>query len=91
MSRTSIFVAALTGSVVALALVAQATDFGSGFVALALGTVVSIALGGVFFLLSIAAFAIWAERTVAAYNAQLDPLFPSPITAEAEGALTPSS
>ena len=36
LSRTSIFVAALTGSVVALALVAQATDFGSGFVAFAL-------------------------------------------------------
>ena len=36
MSRTSIFVAALSGSVVALALVAQANDFGSGFVAFAL-------------------------------------------------------
>jgi hypothetical protein len=36
MSRTSIFVAAATGSVVALALVAQATDFGTGFVAFAL-------------------------------------------------------
>ena len=36
MSRTSIFVAALTGSVVALALVGQATDFGDGFVAFAL-------------------------------------------------------
>jgi len=36
MSRTSIFVASLTGSVVALALVAQATDFGDGFVAFAL-------------------------------------------------------
>jgi hypothetical protein len=36
MSRTSIFVAALTGSVVALALVAQAADFGDGFVAFAL-------------------------------------------------------
>jgi len=36
MSRTSIFVAALTGSVVALALVAQADDFGPGFVAFAL-------------------------------------------------------
>jgi hypothetical protein len=36
MSRTSIFVAALTGSVVALALAAQATDFGDGFVAFAL-------------------------------------------------------
>lgn len=36
MSRTSIFVAALSGSVVALALVAQATDFGNGFAAFAL-------------------------------------------------------
>jgi hypothetical protein len=36
MSRTSIFVAALSGAVVALALAAQGTDFGSGFVALAL-------------------------------------------------------
>ena len=36
MSRTSIFVAALTGAVVALALVAQADDFGTGFVAFAL-------------------------------------------------------
>jgi hypothetical protein len=36
MSRTSIYVAACTGSVVALALVAQATDFGTGFVAFAL-------------------------------------------------------
>jgi hypothetical protein len=36
MSRASIFVAALTGSVVALALVGQATDFGNGFVAFAL-------------------------------------------------------
>ena len=36
MSRASIFVAALSGAVVALALVAQADDFGSGFVAFAL-------------------------------------------------------
>ena len=36
MSRTSIFVAALSGAVVALALVAQATEFGTGFVAFAL-------------------------------------------------------
>jgi hypothetical protein len=36
MSRSSIFIAALSGSVVALALVAQATDFGDGFVAFAL-------------------------------------------------------
>ena len=36
LSRASIFVAALASSVVALALVAQATDFGSGFVAFGL-------------------------------------------------------
>jgi hypothetical protein len=36
LSRASIFVAALTGSVVALALVAQATDFETGFVAFSL-------------------------------------------------------
>jgi hypothetical protein len=36
MSRTSIFIAAISGAVVALALVAQATDFGTGFVAFAL-------------------------------------------------------
>ena len=36
MSRASIFVAALSGAVVTLALVAQATDFGGGFVAFAL-------------------------------------------------------
>jgi hypothetical protein len=36
MGRTSIFIAALSGAVVALALVAQASDFGSGFVAFAL-------------------------------------------------------
>ncbi len=36
MSRASMFIAALSGAVVALALVAQATDFGSGFVAFAL-------------------------------------------------------
>ena len=36
MSRASIFIAALSGAVVALALVAQATNFGAGFVAFAL-------------------------------------------------------
>jgi hypothetical protein len=36
MSRASMFIAALSGAVVALALVAQATDFGGGFVAFAL-------------------------------------------------------
>jgi hypothetical protein len=36
MSRAALFVAALSGAVVALALVAQATEFGDGFVAFAL-------------------------------------------------------
>jgi hypothetical protein len=36
MNRASMFIAALSGAVVALALVAQATDFGTGFHAFAL-------------------------------------------------------
>ncbi len=36
MSRASLFIAALSGAVVSLALVAQATDFGDGFFAFAL-------------------------------------------------------
>jgi hypothetical protein len=36
MSRAALYIAALSGAVVALALVAQATDFGDGFVAFAL-------------------------------------------------------
>jgi hypothetical protein len=36
MSRVSMFIAALSGAVVALALVSQATDFGNGFTAFAL-------------------------------------------------------
>jgi hypothetical protein len=36
MSRSALFIAALSGAVVALALVAQATDFGDGFIAFAL-------------------------------------------------------
>jgi hypothetical protein len=36
MGRAALFIAALSGAVVALALVAQATDFGGGFVAFAL-------------------------------------------------------
>lgn len=36
MSRASLFIAALSGAIVSLALVAQATDFGRGFVAFAL-------------------------------------------------------
>ena len=36
MARASIFIAALSGAIVSLALVAQATDFGAGFVSFAL-------------------------------------------------------
>ena len=36
MSRASVYIAALSGSVIALALVGQVTDFGTGFVAFAL-------------------------------------------------------
>jgi hypothetical protein len=51
MSRTSIFLAALTGSVVALALAAQATDFGSGF------TTFAVVLLPVVYFLGVATFA----------------------------------
>jgi hypothetical protein len=47
MSRGTMFVAALSASVVALAFVAQATDFGSGFVAFALVLLPVVYLVGV--------------------------------------------
>jgi hypothetical protein len=76
MSRTSIFVAALTGSVVSLALVGQATDFGDGFVAFAL-----VLLPVVFFLgvVTVARLgqvnwedAIWVQGMNRIRNAYLD-------------------
>jgi hypothetical protein len=76
MSRTSIFVAALTGSVVALALVAQATDFGTGFVAF------SLVLLPVVYFLGVATFvrlgqvnwedAVWVQGMNRIRNAYLD-------------------
>jgi hypothetical protein len=76
MSRASIYVAALTGSVVALALVSQATDFGDAFVAFAL-----VLLPVVFFLgvVTIARLAqinledsVWVQGMNRIRNAYLD-------------------
>jgi hypothetical protein len=54
MSRAAIFVAALSGAVVSLALVGQATDFGSGFVAFALVLLPVVCFLGVTTLLRLA-------------------------------------
>jgi len=85
MSRASIFVAALTGSVVALALVSQATDFGDGFIAFSLvllpvvfflGAVTIVRLGQINF-----EDAIWVQGMNRIRNAyhdlapELDPYF----------------
>jgi hypothetical protein len=45
---------------------------------LGLGTAGSLVLGAIGFLASIAAFAVWATRTIGGWSAQLDPLFPTP-------------
>jgi hypothetical protein len=51
---------------------------GIAALALDLGTAVSLALGGFFFLVSLAYFAWWARRAIYKYSSELDPLFPSP-------------
>jgi hypothetical protein len=51
---------------------------------LGLGTGGSLALGGVGFLVSIAAFALWASRTINVWSDQLDPLFPTPASTQRE-------
>ena len=76
LSRTSIFVAALTGSVVALALVAQASQFGTEFIAFAL-----VLLPVVYFL-GLATFVrliqVNSRQIDRVREGALDPLFPTP-------------
>jgi hypothetical protein len=76
MSRTSIFVAALTGSVVALALVAQATDFETGFVAFALVLLPVVYFLGVVTIVRLAQVsredALWVQGMNRIRNAYLD-------------------
>jgi hypothetical protein len=76
MSRTSIFVAALGASVVALALVAQATDFGTGFVAFALVVLPVVYFLGVVTMIRLAQVgfedARWVQGMNRIRNAYLD-------------------
>src|SRR5215471_9604351 len=76
MSRTSIFVAALTGSVVALALVAQATDFETGFVAFALVLLPVVYFLGVVTIVRLAQVsredALWVQGMNRILNAYFD-------------------
>jgi len=76
MSRTSIFVAALTGSVVALALVAQATDFETGFVAFALVLLPVVYFLGVVTIVRLAQVSredvLWVQGMNRIRNAYLD-------------------
>jgi hypothetical protein len=76
MSRVSIYVAALTGSVVALALVGQATDFGDGFVAFALVLLPVVFFLGLVTILRLAQInledATWVQGMNRIRNAYLD-------------------
>lgn len=76
MSRASIFVAALSGAIVALALVAQATDFGRGFVAFALVLLPVVFFLGVVTIVRIAQInwedALWVQGMNRIRNAYLD-------------------
>jgi hypothetical protein len=76
MSRTSIFIAALTGSVVALALVAQATDFETGFVAFALVLLPVVYFLGVVTIVRLAQVSredvLWVQGMNRIRNAYLD-------------------
>jgi hypothetical protein len=76
MSRAAIFVAALSGAVVSLALVAQATDFGSGFVAFALVLLPVVYFVGLTTLLRIAQVnfedALWVQGMNRLRNAYLE-------------------
>jgi hypothetical protein len=79
MSRSAIFVAALSGAVVSLALVGQATDFGSGFIAFALVLLPVVYFVGVTTLLRLAQVnfedALWVQGMNRIRNAylQLEP------------------
>jgi hypothetical protein len=53
---------------------------GIACIALDLGIASSLVLGGVFFLVSLALFVVWARGKVGGFLSGVDPLFPSPPT-----------
>jgi hypothetical protein len=97
MSRAAIFVAALSGAVVSLALVGQATDFGSGFIAFALVLLPVVYFVGLTTLLRLAQVnledAHWVQgmnRIRHAYlelEPQLEPYFVTSVYDDAPGIL----
>jgi hypothetical protein len=74
---TQAFVA-VPGVVAVIDSVVAGAIAGIGALALDVGNLASLALGGLLFLLSIGGFAVWAKRAVDRYTAELDPIFPSP-------------
>jgi hypothetical protein len=85
MSCASIFVAALTGSVVALALVGQATDaVVAGAIAaiaalgLGAGTALAVIVGVLVFVVVLTGFAAFAFWAVTRFRGTLDVRFPTP-------------
>lgn len=75
--RTQVFVA-VPGVVAVIDSVVAGAIAGIAALALDLGTAACLALGGLFFLGSLAYFARWAGRHIYKYSSDLEPLFPSP-------------
>ena len=75
---------AIPGVVAVVDSVVAGAIAGVAALGLDLGTATSIALGGVFFLLSVGFFAMWAERVTDSFTAQLHPIFPSPPPVDAD-------
>ncbi len=69
---------AVPGVVAVIESVVAGAAAGIAALALDLGTAASLLLGGLFFLVSLCCFAVWAKRTIDRYSGELDPLFPSP-------------
>ena len=84
MSRASIYIASLSGAVIALALVGQANDFGSGFIAFALVLLPVVYLLGLSTVARLGQLnyedAVWVQArcAIARYIGQLVVRFPTP-------------
>jgi hypothetical protein len=74
---TQAFVAA-PGVVAVIDSVVAGAIAGIAGIGLDLGTAAALILGIVFFLISLAAFGVWAMRILARYRTEIDSLFPSP-------------
>ena len=75
--RTQAFIAA-PGMVAVIDSVVAGGIAGVAGVGLGLGTLGALVLGALFFLVSLAGFVTWAQRSIARYRDELDVLFPTP-------------